>query len=67
VCPWVQVIVSAMTSPTPGYLPVPSYGDDVAGGGSPARLITHRQLDAITCQRGAGVADGQRRHDAAPR
>jgi hypothetical protein len=34
VCPWVQVIVSAMTSPTP------SYGDDVAGGGSPARL-TH--------------------------
>ncbi len=28
-----------MTSPTPGYLPVPSY-DDVTGGGSPARL-TH--------------------------
>lgn len=34
------VIVSAMTSPTPGYLPVPFYGDDVTGGGSPARLTT---------------------------
>lgn len=34
------VIVSAMTSPTPGYLPVPFYGEDVTGGGSQARLTT---------------------------